>query len=150
MQSLRGRAEGGAVRAGFSQPVQELHFAAAPYVLDSLEVRPGLRVHTAFFPEERHLASSYLESAAAFLRRFEREIGPYPYNHYVITANRLPTGLGLPTFTLLGRQVLRLPFIRETSLGHEILHSWFGNSVEVAIDQGNWCEGLTTFLADHA
>lgn len=143
-------AEGGAVRAGFSQPVQELHFAAAPYVLDSLEVRPGLRVHTAFFPEERHLASSYLESAAAFLRRFEREIGPYPYNHYVITANRLPTGLGLPTFTLLGRQVLRLPFIRETSLGHEILHSWFGNSVEVAIDQGNWCEGLTTFLADHA
>ncbi len=142
--------EGGTARASFSQPVQGLHFAAAPYVLDSLEVRPGLRVHTAFFPEERHLATAFLESAATYLRRFERDIGPYPFNHYVVTANRQPTGLGLPTFTLLGRQVLRLPFIRETSLGHEILHSWFGNSVEVAIDQGNWSEGLTTFLADHA
>jgi hypothetical protein len=75
---------------------------------------------------------------------------PYPYFHYLIVANRLPTGLGMPTFTLLGQQVLRLPFIRETSLGHEILHSWFGSSVEVDYAKGNWCEGLTTFLADHA
>jgi len=143
-------ADGDISSASFSQPVRELHFAAAPYVLDSLEVRPGLRVHTAFFPEERHLASSYLESAAAYLRRFERDIGPYPFNHYIVAANQQPTGLGLPTFTLLGRQVLRLPFIRETSLGHEVLHSWFGNAVEVASSQGNWSEGLTTFLADHA
>ncbi len=61
-----------------------------------------------------------------------------------------PTGFGMPTFTLLGTQVLRLPFIKETSLGHEILHSWFGNSIEVRLDSGNWCEGLTTYLADMA
>nr|AOO54666.1 putative iron-regulated protein [uncultured bacterium] len=142
--------EGDTASASFSQPVRTLHFAAAPYAVDSLEVRPGLQIHTLFFPEERHLAASYLESAAAYLRRFERDIGPYSYNHYVIAANRRPTGLGLPTFTLLGRQVLRLPFIRETSLGHEVLHSWFGNSVEIDPVQGNWGEGLTTFLADHA
>ena len=144
------RMEGDIARTSFSQPVQTLHFAAAPYAVDSLEVRPGLQVHTLFFPEERHLAASYLESAATYLRRFERDIGPYPYNHYVVAANRQPTGLGLPTFTLLGRQVLRLPFIRETSLGHEVLHSWFGNSVEIDPAEGNWGEGLTTFLADHA
>jgi len=46
--------------------------------------------------------------------------------------------------------VVRLPFITETSLGHEVLHSWFGNSVEVDAGQGNWCEGLTTYLADQA
>ena len=79
-----------------------------------------------------------------------KEIGPYPYNHYVIVANRLPTGYGMPTFTLLGQMVLRLPFIKDTSLGHEIVHSWFGNAVEVDYAQGNWCEGLTSFLADHA
>ncbi|MBW1997684.1 MAG: ChaN family lipoprotein, partial [Deltaproteobacteria bacterium] len=55
----------------------------------------------------------------------------------------------MPTFTLLGRQVLKLPFIPETSLGHEILHSWFGNSIYVDPRQGNWSEGLTTYLADH-
>ncbi|KAB2887953.1 MAG: PDZ domain-containing protein [Desulfobulbaceae bacterium] len=142
--------DGDTASASFSQPLQTLHFAAAPYAIDSLEVRPGLQVHTLFFPGERQLAASYLESAAGYLRRFERDIGPYPYNHYVVAANRRPTGLGLPTFTLLGQQVLRLPFIRETSLGHEVLHSWFGNSVEIDPTQGNWGEGLTTFLADHA
>jgi len=142
--------EGDATIAVFSQPRRALHLAAADYAVASREVRPGLQVHTLFFPEERDLAPSYLEAAADYLQRYERQIGPFPYNHYVIVANRLPTGLGLPTFTLMGRQVLRLPFIRETSLGHEILHSWFGNSVEVAATGGNWCEGLTTYLADHA
>lgn len=142
--------EGDASIARFSQPLHALHFVAAPYSHSSREVRPGLQVHTLFFPEEQELADSYLESAVAYLRRYEQQIGPFPYNHYVIAANRLPTGLGLPTFTLMGRQVLRLPFIRETSLGHEILHSWFGNSVEVAVAGGNWVEGLTTYLADHA
>ncbi len=63
--------------------------------------------------------------------------------------NILPTGYGMPTFTLLGRQVLKLPFIPETSLGHEILHSWFGNSVYIDYEKGNWAEGLTSYLADH-
>ncbi len=134
----------------FSQPRQSLHFAAGPYVKDSLEVRPGLRVYSLFFPEDRDLASGYLEAAVRYLQRYEKEIGPFPYAHYVIVANRQPTGLGMPSFTLLGQQVLRLPFIKETSLGHEILHSWFGNSVEVDSAGGNWCEGLATFLADHA
>ena len=56
----------------------------------------------------------------------------------------------MPTFTLLGKQVLRLPFIKNTSLGHEILHSWFGNSIEPDYHTGNWSEGLTTYLADMA
>ncbi|RPH37428.1 MAG: hypothetical protein EHM86_11015, partial [Desulfobulbaceae bacterium] len=133
-----------------SQPHQNLHFAAGPYVIDSLEVRQGLRVYSLFFPEDRDLAQDYLEAAVRYLQRYEKEIGPFPYPHYVIAANRRPTGLGMPAFTLLGQQVLRLPFIKDTSLGHEIVHSWFGNSVEVDLSGGNWCEGLTTFLADHA
>ncbi len=141
---------GDTVTADFSRPRRNLHFAAGPYVRDSLEVREGLRVHSLFFPEDRELASPYLKAAAGYLQRYEREIGPFPYKHYVIVANRQPTGLGMPTFTLLGQQVLRLPFIKDTSLGHEILHSWFGSSVEVEPSGGNWCEGLTTFLADHA
>ena len=55
----------------------------------------------------------------------------------------------MPSFTLLGSQVIRLPFIVHTSYGHEILHNWWGNGVFVDYRQGNWCEGLTTYLADH-
>ncbi|MFW2365710.1 MAG: ChaN family lipoprotein [Desulforhopalus sp.] len=141
---------GDSVTAVFSQPTTALHFNAGPYLTDSKKVREGLAVYSMFFAEDRDLANSYLEAAASYLNRYEQEIGPYPYNHYVIVANRLPTGYGMPTYTLLGQMVLRLPFIKDTSLGHEIVHSWFGNSVQVDDSEGNWCEGLTAFLADHA
>jgi hypothetical protein len=55
----------------------------------------------------------------------------------------------MPTLTYLGIDVLRLPFIRATSLGHEVLHNWWGNGVRVDYARGNWSEGLTTFMADY-
>ncbi len=55
----------------------------------------------------------------------------------------------MPGFTLLGPTVIRLPFILNSSLPHEILHTWWGNSVYVDYDKGNWSEGLTTFMADY-
>lgn len=134
----------------FSQPVHALTFAAAPYVVTSKPVRSGLRVYTLFFAEDQALSEAYLDSAADYITRYEESIGPFPYNHFAIVENINPTGYGLPTFTLLGKQVIRLPFIRQTSLGHEILHSWFGNSVDIDFSSGNWGEGLTTYLADMA
>ena len=55
----------------------------------------------------------------------------------------------MPTLTYLGIEVLRLPFIRSTSLGHEVLHNWWGNGVYPDYAHGNWSEGLTTFMADY-
>jgi aminopeptidase N len=141
---------GETVNAVYQKPTKAIHFTAGPYNIHKRQVRENLFVHTMFFPEDDDQAEEYLQAAAAYLNHFEREFGPYPYNHYVIVGNRLPTGYGIATFTLLGQAVLRLPFIKETSLGHEIVHSWFGNSVQVDYSQGNWCEGLTTFLSDYA
>jgi aminopeptidase N len=56
----------------------------------------------------------------------------------------------MPTLTYLGIDVLRMPFIKSTSLGHEVLHNWWGNGVYPDWDYGNWSEGLTTFMADYA
>jgi uncharacterized iron-regulated protein len=80
---------------------------------------------------------------------YEGLLGAYPYNRFSIVENFLPTGYSMPTYTLLGSSVVKLPFIVETSLGHEILHQWFGNSVYIDYEKGNWAEGLTTYLADH-
>jgi hypothetical protein len=49
----------------------------------------------------------------------------------------------------MGGRVLQLPFIVRTSLGHEIAHCWWGNGVYVDSSQGNWSEGLTTYVADY-
>ncbi len=140
--------ENGSFSTVFSQPVQAIHLVAGPYQVEKTAVREGLTLSTWFFMEDQELSQEYLDAAKTYILRYEEEIGPFPYSHYAIVSNRLPSGYGMPTFTLLGQVVLRLPFIKETSLGHEILHSWFGNSIEVAAGSGNWCEGLTSYLAD--
>ncbi len=138
----------GVMQSSFSQPVRSIHLAAGPYQIEQETIREGLSLSTWFFKEDQQLSREYLDAAKAYILRYEQQIGPFPYKHYAVVANRLPSGFGMPTFTLLGQMVLRLPFIKETSLGHEVLHSWFGNSIEVATGSGNWCEGLTSYLAD--
>ena len=59
-------------------------------------------------------------------------IGPYPYGTSRLSRISFPTGYGMPSFTLLGSSVIRLPFVPYASLGHEIARSWWGNSVFIA------------------
>ena len=135
------------VTFSLAQPLRSLHFAAGPYVVQSKQL-DEVTVATYLFREDAALASAYLTKAANLIERYRQLIGPYPFRRFAIVENRLPTGYGLPGFTLLGQAVLRLPFVMANSLGHEILHSWFGNSVQVSEAGGNWSEGLTTYLAD--
>ncbi|WP_457573961.1 ChaN family lipoprotein [Desulfolithobacter sp.] len=151
-QTRRGRV----VRGSFPHPLRGLHFVAGPYTVQKRKVS-STTLYSYFFKEDAALATGYLNSAAAYIERYEQLIGPFPFKRFSIVENRLPTGYGMPSFTLLGQAVVRLPFIKDTSLGHEIVHSWFGNSVGVKDvsdgekgrpSTGNWCEGLTTYLAD--
>jgi hypothetical protein len=109
-----------------------------------------LRVRTYFYPDMADLAAGYLADSARYLERYSSAIGAYPFDAFSVVASPLPTGFGMPSLTYLGRDVLRLPFIRATSLGHEVLHNWWGNGVWPDWESGNWSEGLTTFMADYA
>ncbi|MCB9916225.1 MAG: M20/M25/M40 family metallo-hydrolase [Planctomycetes bacterium] len=95
------------------------------------------------------LSAKYLEATAQYLEMYAGLIGPYPYGKFALVENFWETGYGMPSFTLLGPQVVRFPFILHSSYPHEILHNWWGNSVFVDYASGNWCEGLTAYLADH-
>ena len=95
------------------------------------------------------LAQKYLDATAQYLRLYNALLGPYPYAKFALVENSWESGYGMPSFTLLGSKVIRLPFIVSSSYPHEILHNWWGNGVFVDVPQGNWCEGLTAYLADH-
>ncbi|MBI5169121.1 MAG: M20/M25/M40 family metallo-hydrolase [Candidatus Eisenbacteria bacterium] len=95
------------------------------------------------------LAAKYLEATAQYLKMYEDLIGPYPYGKFAMVENFWETGYGMPSYTLLGPQIIRFPFILTSSYPHEILHNWWGNSVFVDYESGNWCEGLTAYMADH-
>lgn len=95
------------------------------------------------------LAAKYLTATAQYLEMYAGLIGPYPYGKFALVENFWETGFGMASFTLLGPQVIRMPFIVTSSYPHEILHNWWGNSVFVDYASGNWCEGLTAYMADH-
>ncbi|ODB92029.1 hypothetical protein A3194_06325 [Candidatus Thiodiazotropha endoloripes] len=98
---------------------------------------------------DQKLADRYLQATVKYLKMYEQLIGAYPYSKFALVENFWETGFGMPSFTLLGSRVIRLPFILNTSYPHEILHNWWGNGVYVDFDSGNWSEGLTAYLADH-
>ncbi len=123
-------------------------FIASKYEV-SKEIFNNIEVFAYFFPEDISLAKTYIDHSKKYLAMYQKMFGPYPYKRFSVVENFLPTGYSLPTFTLLGQTVVRLPFIATTSLGHEILHQWFGNYVYTDYENGNWNEGLTSYLSDH-
>ncbi len=135
------------MHSNFKYSLRTINFIAGPYHIHSKKIDQHTTIYTYFFAEDSELAQSYLNKGADYLKRYSEMIGQYPYKRFSIVENRLPTGYAMPTFTLLGQAIVRLPFILDTSLGHEILHSWFGNSI-FPEDGENWLEGLTTYLAD--
>jgi aminopeptidase N len=145
-----------AYRARFEleHPIEGIDLVAGPYRVEqralTLQQSHEIALRTLFHPEIADLASGYLDAAAGYVERYSKAIGRYPYAGFSVVSSPLPTGFGMASFTYIGVEVLRLPFIRATSLGHEVLHNWWGNGVYVDWQRGNWCEGLTTFMADYA
>jgi aminopeptidase N len=138
----------------FEHPAEGIDLMAGPYQVATRAVRTALgsevALRTYFHPGIAELAEGYLDSVQGYLDLYEAWIGPYPFTEFSIVSSPTPTGFGMPTLTYLGEGVLRLPFIRATSLGHEVLHNWWGNGVYPDFAGGNWAEGLTTLMADYA
>jgi len=129
-------------------PQEEIYLIAAPFHEYSKAV--GKVEAMAFLRQaDAALANQYLQVTAQYIEMYRKLLGPYPYNKFALVENFWETGYGMPSFTLLGPKVIRMPFILHSSYPHEILHNWWGNGVYVDYQQGNWAEGLTSYLADH-
>jgi len=129
-------------------PTEEIFVIAAAFT--EYEFDAGAVKAMAFLREKDDaLANRYLETTAQYLEMYRKLIGPYPYSKFALVENFWETGYGMPSFTLLGSQIIRFPFILHSSYPHELLHNWWGNGVFVDFESGNWCEGLTAYMADH-
>ena len=133
-------------------PQEEIYLIAAEFQKYSQKTsQPSGEILAQVFlrkPDPR-LASKYLDATQRYLTMYEQLLGSYPYSKFALVENFWETGYGMPSFTLLGPKVIRLPFILNSSYPHEILHNWWGNGVYVDFATGNWSEGLTAYLADH-
>ncbi len=129
-------------------PQNDIYIIAAPYQVYQ-QKGPIAEAMVYLRNPDTALANQYLEATEHYLALYSMLLGDYPYSKFALVENFWETGYGMPSFTLLGPTVIRLPFIIHTSYPHEILHNWWGNGVYPDYASGNWSEGLTSYLADH-
>ncbi|MBI5888490.1 MAG: hypothetical protein HZB82_07265 [Deltaproteobacteria bacterium] len=131
------------------KPLAGIDIVAARFHVEK-EKHKGIDIYTFFLNKDDALSKLYIKKTREYLDMYAAMFGAYPFMKFAVVESFLPTGYGMPSFTLLGSTVIRLPFIPDTSLGHEIAHNWWGNSVFPESAGGNWTEALTTFTADYA
>ena len=140
--------QGEKVRWETDRPHDDLYLIAGRYTRHARR-HGAIDLSVWLLDDDPALAAHYLDLMGGYIDHYSQLLGEYPYAKFAVVENRWQTGFGMPSFTLLGSRVLRLPFIPYTSLPHEILHNWLGNGVWVDYAKGNWSEGLTAYLADH-
>ncbi len=136
-----------------TQPSEALTLVANTFVTSSRDwtAKTGqrIRLSTYLFPDDAHLAEEYLDATARYLDAYIPLLGPYPFEKFAVVENFFASGLGMPSFTLLGSGIIKRHYVQPYALGHEIVHSWIGNAVFNRAERGNWVEGLTTYLANY-
>ncbi|HEY3198286.1 MAG TPA: M1 family aminopeptidase [Nitrospirales bacterium] len=135
-----------------TEPTEALTLVANRFVKNQRDWNDAsgrqIEVATYLFPDEAHLADEYLKASIQYLEAYTKLLGPYPFPKFAVVENFFASGLGMPSYTLLGAGSIKRRYIQPYALGHEIVHSWIGNYV-YNDHGGNWVEGLTTYLANY-
>ncbi|MEM7584655.1 MAG: hypothetical protein AAF560_14795 [Acidobacteriota bacterium] len=139
-----------------------LHWKS-PFPLDGLvllggplerhsRVHDGITLHAVVAPGKEAVAQDILAASAEYLDRYQPLIGPYPFREFTVLEAFFSSGFAFPTCTqIAGSQLSEFKqYRRHGYLDHELLHNWWGNGVFMDPEDGNWCEALTTYLANYA
>ncbi len=133
----------------FDKPLDNLHLVASKnYTMNSATTKTGMTLSTYFYPNDSHLSNKYIQKTEEYFKLYKDMFGFLPFKNFSIVETPFPAGYSMPTFTLIGKQILDKEFVLNNSLGHEIAHQWFGNYV-YSPSGGNWVEGMTTFYSDY-
>ncbi|MFA5453965.1 MAG: ChaN family lipoprotein [Sulfurimonas sp.] len=117
------------------------------HIKNSTLTKDGLELSTYFYPSDLNLSTKYLKKSGEYFELYKNMFGFMPFKSFSVVEAPFPAGYSMPTYTLIGKQIIDKDYVFENSLGHEIAHQWFGNYV-YSPERGNWVEGITTYYAD--
>jgi aminopeptidase N len=130
-------------------PIHGMTLTGGPFIKES-KMYDGVEFALYTYAPNRH-QEQFLDASITYYKQYTALFGPYPFDSFRIVENFFDTGFGMPGYTLLSGALLQMPWVTLSpgSLAHEFVHNWWGNSVFVDYDQGNWCEALTTFSTNY-
>jgi aminopeptidase N len=135
-------------------PQDGLTLVGGKYVVKSRRAG-GITLTTYLFAEHEQFADRILDATEKYCTFYTGLLGDFPYNRFDIVENFFQTGYGMPGYTLLGNAVLAMlgrggyDVTGPSGIAHELMHNWWGNYVFYDSEQGNWCEGLTTYMTNY-
>ena len=138
-------------------PTDDLSLSAGPYRVATRTIQ-GIEVSTYFLEGEADAAPLWLAAMEEVVARYESRLGTYPHPKFDIVENFFQTGYGMPSYTLLGDEVIRYVTAGAKASGgkippgyldHEYVHGWYGNGLFVDPADGNWCEALTSYFSNY-
>lgn len=127
---------------------KNLNIDSKQYVTNSKKTKDAMTLSTYLYPNDANLSQKYLKKTEEYFALYKNIFGFLPYEEFSVIETPFPAGTSMPTYTLIGEQIIGKDFVLNNSLGHEIAHQWFGNYVYNP-DKGNWVEGMTTFYSDY-
>jgi len=135
---------------------------SSPFPLDGLVLLGGplkrssrlhgnVQLHAVLAPGKEQVAEDILDASAEYLDRYEALIGPYPFKEFTVLEAFFSSGFAFPTCTqIAGSQLSQYKqYRRHGYLDHELLHNWWGNGIFVDPRDGNWCEGLASYMGNY-
>ena len=146
-----GRETGGRLHWKSPFPLDGLVLLGGPLERHTL-IHGGIMLHAVVAQGKEAVADDILAASAEYLDRYQPLIGAYPFREFTVLEAFFSSGFAFPTCTqIAGSQLSEYrQYRRHGYLDHELLHNWWGNGVFVDPDDGNWCEGLTSYLANYA
>jgi aminopeptidase N len=142
--------EDGALRWSSPFPLDGLVLLGGP--LERASRRHGdVDLHAVLAPGKAQVAEDILDASAEYLDRYEELIGPYPFSEFTVLESFFSSGFAFPTCTqIVGSQLSQYKqYRRHGYLDHELLHNWYGNGIFVDPSDGNWCEGLASYMGNY-
>jgi hypothetical protein len=135
---------------------------SSPFPLDGMVLLGGplerwsrrhgeVDLHAVLAPGKAKVAEDILAAAAEYLDRYTPLIGPYPFREFTVLEAFFSSGFAFPTSTqIAGSQLSEYKqYRRHGYLDHELLHNWWGNGIFVDPRDGNWCEGLASYMGNY-
>jgi hypothetical protein len=140
----------GAMRWSSPFPIEEMVLLGGPFERASRQHR-DIQLHTVLAPGKEQVAEDILDASAEYLDRYEKLVGPYPFKEFTVLEAFFSSGFAFPTCTqIAGSQLSQYKqYRRHGYLDHELLHNWWGNGILVDPRDGNWCEGLASYMGNY-
>ncbi|GIS84796.1 MAG: hypothetical protein CM1200mP16_10960 [Nitrospina sp.] len=71
----------------------------------------GITLYAFLFKVKLTSQINIKKTAKYYIDFYSKLLGPYPYSKFALVENSQQTGYGMPSFTLMGSQIIRFPFL---------------------------------------